>query len=224
MATTGTNIINEVRAETGELSPDKITDALILSWIDDDTLGVFLQFVDILQDRYQSSINTATLTWLTNEKWKDATIATALFKVVAVVDTPADATTMPTPLIPLTLAQVWGFNGNPNYASRTGWYQIDETTIKITLGSSATGDTVYTVYGVKKPTLLGGVAGSNINLPDEFIPLIKLKVKIRAFDLLGRLDKVQSKTTELAERIQGIEQSARIVNTQATEGRALGIR
>jgi hypothetical protein len=218
MAVTVKAIIDEIRAETGELAPDKMPDVLLLGWINDDTNGIFLQFIDIFQERFLSSQASAAITWGTSTV-QDATITTPVFKAIILTDNAAS----PVLLMSQTLSQIWGFNGNANYNSNIGWVQINETTFKIAKGSSATGPTVVTVYGVKKPTLATATTDS-VNLPDEFVPLVKSKSKIRAFDLLGRMEKVQSEMGKLAERIQGIEQSFRMVTSQATEGKTLGVR
>lgn len=229
MATTGQVVINEVRAETGELAPDKMPDLLILNWADDDTIGIFLQFIDIFQERYQSMGESAAISWGASDKWKDFALTGTVppfFKVTHVTTKASDNTSVPVLIMPLQLSTFWGFNGNANHANGMGWIQLNENTYKIVLGSSkvGSGPTPLQVYGVRKPVLMAGVSTAAVDLPDEFVPLVKSKVKIRAFDLLGRMDKVQTESSKLAERIQGIEQSYRVVTSQATEGKPIGVR
>lgn len=212
-------VIDEVRAETGEISPDRMTDLLLLGWINDDTIGVFLQFIDIFQERYITSIDSATITWDASAagKWAAFSVASPFFKTMQVASGDS-TTTMPSLAIPLTLAQFYGFNGNANYAGKLGWIQLSETAFRLVKGGTVTEPATVRVFGVRKPLLPATIGTNTVDLPDEFIPLVKSKVKIRSFDILGRVEKVQIEMGKLAERVQGIEQSYRSVVEQTGEG------
>lgn len=213
MATTVQQVIDEVRPAVGEVSPKKLTDALLIRWTHQAVLSIFHKFVDVLQEKYLSE-QTITTSWASGGT-KNITLTNALFKALKVV-------VGTTQFRELELLEVEGFQSNANFASSYGWHTLTETSVKLVKGSSASVQASVDVTGVKKPTAITLVTDT-IDLPDEFHELVILEVKKKGYEIGEKYEREQITQQQITSRIQDIENSFRIVVAQAEKGKSLGV-
>lgn len=213
MATTVQQVIDEVRPAVGEVSPRKLTDALLIRWTHQAVLAIFHKFVDVLQEKYLSE-QTVSTSWASGGT-KNITLTNALFKVLKVV-------TSTTQFRELELLEVEGFQVNANFASSYGWHTLTESSVKLVKGSSASVQASVDVTGVKKPTAITLVTDT-LDIPDEFHELVILEVKKKGYEIAEKYDREQITQQQIVSRIQDIENSFRVVVAQAEKGKSLGV-
>lgn len=233
MATTGQDIIDQIRAKVKELAPDQITDKQILQWSDDATMNLYRKAIDVLEDRYQDVFTSAVAT-PTLDTWRTITVSvtTGVYRPTkAFVAFGANKYQARG----LRIRDIESIGTNANFSKTVAFSQYQDKKFQFSFGSdiSPTGATTFDIWGVKKPVLMSPLytgsttpGGLSLDMPDEFHDLVKIQVEQQAWEAIQREDKSQQKAAEFANRLSDIESSYRMVVTQQDEmgGKALGVR